>query len=101
MWFCWIACAGFLQLIFFHFFDFSFPHNFFLSFFLHFRKRPLRFLQYYHHVATMWFCWIACARRLESGGAYVVMNFFVHAIMYSYFMCAALHIRWPSWLRYE
>lgn len=63
------------------------------------RKRPLRFLQYYHHVATMWFCWIACARRLESGGAYAVMNFFVHAIMYTYFMCAALHIRWPSWAR--
>jgi hypothetical protein len=32
------------------------------------RKRPLKFLQYYHHIVTMWFCWIAWARKLDSGG---------------------------------
>lgn len=32
------------------------------------RKKPLKFLQYYHHIVTMWFCWIAWARKLESGG---------------------------------
>jgi hypothetical protein len=95
------------------------------------RKRPLRFLQYYHHIATMWFCWLACARKLESGGksiylcvclffhyvslftilllfildslsfsgAFAVLNLTVHSVMYTYFGCAALHIRWPAWAR--
>jgi hypothetical protein len=32
------------------------------------RKRPLRFLQYYHHIVTMWFCWAAWAQKIECGG---------------------------------
>lgn len=27
------------------------------------------------------------------------MNLFVHSFMYSYYMCSALHIRWPGWAR--
>jgi len=63
------------------------------------RKKPLRFLQYYHHIVTMWFCWAAWARKLECGGLFAVMNLVVHSVMYSYFMCSALHIRWPEWAR--
>jgi len=63
------------------------------------RKRPLRFLQYYHHIATMWFCWAAWARKLECGGTFAVMNLLVHSVMYTYFMCSALHIKWPEWAR--
>jgi len=63
------------------------------------RKKPLKFLQYYHHIVTMWFCWVAWARKLESGGAFAVMNLFVHSIMYTYYMCSAFNIRWPNWAR--
>jgi hypothetical protein len=63
------------------------------------RKRPLRFLQYYHHIVTMWFCWAAWANKLECGGTYAVMNLVIHSFMYTYYMCSALHIRWPDWAR--
>jgi len=63
------------------------------------RKRPLRFLQYYHHIVTMWFCWSAWANKLECGGTYAVMNLVIHSFMYTYYMCSALHIRWPDWAR--
>jgi hypothetical protein len=37
------------------------------------RKRPLRFLQYYHHIVTMWFCWAAWAKKIECGGTIFVV----------------------------
>lgn len=63
------------------------------------RKKPLRFLQYYHHIATMAYCWIAWAYLNEIGGVFAAMNLFVHSFMYTYFMCSALHWRWPNWAR--
>jgi hypothetical protein len=58
------------------------------------RKRPLIFLHWYHHIATMWFCWIAWAVRLENGGAFAVMNLIVHSFMYSYYAAAAAGQTW-------
>jgi len=63
------------------------------------RKKELKFLQYYHHIITMWFCWLAGSHFVENGGAFAAMNFSIHAIMYTYFTCASLHIRWPEWAR--
>jgi elongation of very long chain fatty acids protein 6 len=63
------------------------------------RKRPLRFLHYYHHVVTLLFCWDAWAVKAEYGGWFAAMNLVVHSIMYSYFAFAALKIRLPNALR--
>jgi elongation of very long chain fatty acids protein 6 len=63
------------------------------------RKRPLRFLHYYHHVMTLLFCWDAWAVKAEYGGWFAAMNLVVHSIMYSYFAISALHIRLPNALR--
>jgi len=27
------------------------------------------------------------------------MNLVIHSFMYTYYMCSALHIRWPEWAR--
>ena len=32
-------------------------------------------------------------------GTYAVMNLVIHSFMYTYYMCSALHIRWPDWAR--
>jgi len=67
--------------------------------FIFLRKRPLKFLQFYHHIVTLWFTWAAWCRKVECGGAYAIMNYMVHSVMYTYFMCSALDYRWPEWLR--
>jgi hypothetical protein len=53
------------------------------------RKRPLRFLQYYHHIVTMWFCWAAWAQKIECGGmpeislrCFVLEGFFLSLCLY-------------------
>eukprot|EP01129_Flabellula_baltica_P006040 TRINITY_DN222_c0_g1_i1.p1 TRINITY_DN222_c0_g1~~TRINITY_DN222_c0_g1_i1.p1 ORF type:complete len:268 (+),score=38.76 TRINITY_DN222_c0_g1_i1:187-990(+) len=63
------------------------------------RKGNLIFLHWYHHIATMWFCWIAWSVRLENGGMFSVMNLCVHSIMYSYYATTALKIRWSNTVR--
>jgi len=67
--------------------------------FLVLRKREVRFLHWYHHVATMWFCWMAWAANLENGGLFAAMNLVVHSIMYSYFAASAFGVRFPNPLR--
>lgn len=63
------------------------------------RKRPLRFLHYYHHVITLLFCWDAWAVKAEYGGWFAAMNLVVHSIMYSYYALSALKIRVPNGFR--
>eukprot|EP01127_Copromyxa_protea_P001542 TRINITY_DN11515_c0_g1_i1.p2 TRINITY_DN11515_c0_g1~~TRINITY_DN11515_c0_g1_i1.p2 ORF type:complete len:286 (+),score=52.27 TRINITY_DN11515_c0_g1_i1:46-903(+) len=63
------------------------------------RKRPLVFLHWYHHVATMWFCWMAWALKLQCGGAFAAMNLTVHTVMYSYFAFSTRGVRFPNILR--
>jgi hypothetical protein len=67
--------------------------------FIMLRKRPLIFLHWYHHVATMWFCWFAWACKLQCGGAFAAMNLTVHSIMYSYYAFSALGFRFPNIVR--
>jgi len=63
------------------------------------RKRELRFLHWYHHVATMWFCWLAWSVLMENGGLFASMNLLVHSVMYSYFALSAFGFRFPDPLR--
>jgi len=99
--FIWEMCHGDAEISnpWTYYFCLSKIPELFDTFFIVLRKRPLRFLQYYHHIVTMWFCWAAWANKIECGGSYAVMNLFVHSFMYSYYMCSALQIRWPEWAR--
>jgi len=53
--------------------------------FLILKRKEVRFLQWYHHAATLLFCWLALATEYTPGIWFAVTNYFVHSIMYMYF----------------
>jgi len=59
------------------------------------RKQKLIFLHWYHHITVMIYCWYTFRDRTSGVQWYVGMNFFVHALMYTYYACRALKIRIP------
>ncbi|KAL6047976.1 Elongation of very long chain fatty acids protein [Balamuthia mandrillaris] len=63
------------------------------------RKRPLIFLHWYHHLATLIFCWEACALNVSTGVWFAGMNLTVHSIMYSYYCLTAMGYRFSQPLR--
>jgi len=63
------------------------------------RKGHLPFLHWYHHVATMWYCWVAWGTRIENGGGFAVMNLIVHSFMYSYYAAYGLKMSWTQYFK--
>ena len=55
------------------------------TFFLIIRKKPVVFLQYWHHTTVMLFTWHAMGNAAAPGMLFATMNFVVHAVMYGYF----------------
>jgi len=53
--------------------------------FLILKRKQVRFLQWYHHAATLLFCWLALATEYTPGVWFALTNYFVHSIMYMYF----------------
>ncbi|KAF6205213.1 hypothetical protein GE061_019380 [Apolygus lucorum] len=49
------------------------------------RKQPLIFLHWYHHITVLLYSWFSYTEYTASARWYVVMNFCVHSIMYSYY----------------
>lgn len=60
------------------------------------RKQKLIFLHWYHHITVMIYSWYTFRDRLSGAQWYVSMNFFVHALMYSYYACRAMKIKIPK-----
>ncbi|CAD5210492.1 unnamed protein product [Bursaphelenchus okinawaensis] len=60
------------------------------------RKRPLMFLHWYHHVATLNYGIMSIIDRTAFNTWIVWLNFSVHAIMYSYYFLAACKIKCPA-----
>jgi len=60
------------------------------------RKKPLIFLQWYHHVITMNVVWILAPLVEPIGRWYTVLNFGVHSLMYPYFALRAVGIKIPT-----
>lgn len=59
------------------------------------RKQQLIFLHWYHHIATLIYVWYSYTDHLGAGRWFMVMNYTVHAVMYSYYALRALRIRIP------
>lgn len=57
------------------------------------RKQPLIFLHWYHHMLTLMYCWYAFKEFTPSARWFIVMNSFIHSIMYSYYALKALKVR--------
>lgn len=60
------------------------------------RKRPVIFLHWYHHVTVLMFTWVACSEASSVGRTFMLMNFVVHSIMYTYYALQSIGIRSPK-----
>jgi elongation of very long chain fatty acids protein 6 len=62
------------------------------------RKQPLIFLHWYHHATVLIYCWFSCRDFSASGRWFVVMNYTVHAFMYTYYAFRALRFNIPKFV---
>jgi len=60
------------------------------------RKQKLIFLHWYHHVTVLWICWYSYIEFSSTSRWFMVMNYSVHAIMYSYYTLKALKYPVPK-----
>merc|ERR1719348_2801856 len=60
------------------------------------RKQQLIFLHWYHHVTVLIYCWYSFTEYTAPARWFVVMNFVVHSIMYSYYALRAMRYRPPK-----
>jgi elongation of very long chain fatty acids protein 6 len=62
------------------------------------RKQKLIFLHWYHHATVLVYCWYSVHGLASSGRWFVAMNYFVHAIMYSYYAFRAMRFSIPKYI---
>ena len=62
------------------------------------RKQQLIFLHWYHHATVLIYCWYSCADFSASGRWFVLMNYTVHSVMYSYYAFRAMRFNIPKWV---
>ncbi|XP_051968839.1 elongation of very long chain fatty acids protein 6-like [Xyrauchen texanus] len=59
------------------------------------RKQRLIFLHWYHHITVLLYTWYSYKERVAGGGWFMMMNYTVHAFMYSYYTAKAAGARVP------
>jgi len=60
------------------------------------RKQELIFLHWYHHICTLVYTWGTYNDHPGTGRWFMVMNYLVHSIMYTYYALKALKFRIPK-----
>ncbi|EFN75445.1 elongation of very long chain fatty acids protein 6 [Harpegnathos saltator] len=60
------------------------------------RKQPLIFLHWYHHITVLLYAWFSYSEYTASARWYVVMNYCVHSIMYTYYALKAMRYKPPK-----
>ena len=53
------------------------------------RKTPLNFLHWYHHITVMMYSWSFYSMRPGVANWFILLNFFVHSVMYTYYVVRA------------
>jgi len=68
--------------------------------FLAFRKKPIIFLHWYHHVTVLLYCWLAVESQHSCCVVFGFMNSWIHMFMYYYYWRAASGVKmwWGRWL---
>lgn len=59
------------------------------------RKQPLIFLHWYHHITVLIYTWFSYTEYTSSARWFVVMNYCVHSLMYSYYALRAMRFKPP------
>lgn len=62
------------------------------------RKQRLIFLHWYHHITVLLYAWFSYTEYTASARWFVVMNYCVHSIMYSYYALKAMRYKPPKWI---
>ena len=63
------------------------------------RKQKLIFLHWYHHITVLIYCWYTYPLIVAPSRYFVLMNFSVHALMYTYYaLKASKLVSIPSWI---
>lgn len=60
------------------------------------RKQPLIFLHWYHHITVLMYTWFSYNEFTASARWFIVMNYSVHSMMYTYYACRAMGYRPPQ-----
>jgi len=60
------------------------------------RKQNLIFLHWYHHITVMWISFYSYISLSSSCRLFMVMNYSVHSIMYTYYTLRAMRIKVPK-----
>ena len=65
------------------------------------RGRNLRFIQYYHHMITLLYCWYSHQYNQynSSSELFCIMNLFIHSIMYSWYFLSSINIRTSNFVK--
>lgn len=61
--------------------------------FLVLQKKKVIFLHWYHHATVMLYCWHCYTSITPAGYTFATMNYFVHSIMYTYYLICACGYR--------
>lgn len=59
------------------------------------RKQPLIFLHWYHHLTVLVYSWYSFSEYTGQARWFIVMNYLVHSLMYSYYSLKAMRFRIP------
>lgn len=62
------------------------------------RKQPLIFLHWYHHITVLMYSWFSYTEYTASARWFIVMNYCVHSVMYSYYALRALKFSPPRFI---
>jgi GNS1/SUR4 family len=58
------------------------------------KRKPVSFLQSYHHFGAVLTVWVFVVTRCSYIQVFIVMNTFVHAVMYTYFGLSLTRFNW-------
>lgn len=62
------------------------------------RKQPLIFLHWYHHITVLIYSWFSYTEYTSSARWFIVMNYCVHSVMYSYYALRAMGYKPPRFI---
>lgn len=66
--------------------------------FLILRKKPVIFLHWYHHMTVLAFTWFASSYGTPMGRTFIMMNYSVHSLMYTYYAFQAGGLKAPKFI---